>query len=207
MGLTFKFVAAPFPSFPRKVSYFTHDRLEKRITIRTYVAPNGMGSTLLLLKYFVLTISFNPSSQVDSSIPPEPRAEMGCTSGMSGCASSSATNSICSRAATNSGATELWSRTYAFEVGSGERDAAPRLEDAELEEEVPCQSSGRSMSIEGVLDIKEEEGLVSEGPLPVESIVIRVEAGAKRKFDLSKRLFCLTNSKVPGRDIVTRLRL
>jgi hypothetical protein len=44
------------PSFPKKASYFTHGRLEVKPTIRTYVALNGMVSTLPLLKQLVLTI-------------------------------------------------------------------------------------------------------------------------------------------------------
>ena len=62
MSITLKFAAAAVPSFPKKASYFTHGRLEKGLTIRTYVALNGMVSTLLLLKQLVLTIVSTPAA-------------------------------------------------------------------------------------------------------------------------------------------------
>lgn len=58
-------------------------------------------------------------------------------------------------------------------VDSGERDGVPRVEDAELDEEIPSDSSGGSMSIEGVVDV-EDGGRSLEG-----SMAIRIEAGAK----------------------------
>ncbi len=48
----------------------------------------------------------------------------------------------------------------AFKVGSGERDGVPRVEDAELDEEIPSESSGGSMSIEDVVDVEDGEGLL-----------------------------------------------
>jgi len=69
MRITFEFVTAVFPSFPEKANYFTHDRLETRIMIRTYMALKGVVSALLLKQ---VVYSFYPSAdQVDSSIPLE----------------------------------------------------------------------------------------------------------------------------------------
>jgi len=58
------------------------------------------------------------------------------------------------------GSTELWLRTHAFKVGSGERDGVPRVEGTELDGEPPSQSSGRSMFIEGAVDVENGEGLL-----------------------------------------------
>ena len=59
----------------------------------------------------------------------------------------------------NSGSRKLWSMGCAFKVDSKERDGVLRVEDAELDEEIPFESSGGSVSIEDVVDVEDGEGL------------------------------------------------
>lgn len=176
-----------------------------------------MVSTLPLLKQLVLTILSTLAAKwvhlhrlllelrwvrlsLMHGAPAAPRQQ-----DIPGCASSSGTNSICSRTATNSGSRELWSMACAFIVCSGERDDVPRVEDAVLDEEIPPESCGGSISIKDVANVEDGEGL-----LPRRKYSYQDRGRGQRKLDSPKRLFCSTNTKVPGRAMhrtVPRLRL
>lgn len=83
-------------------------------------------------------------------------------------------------------------------IGSGERDGVPSVEDAELDEGSPSQSSGRSMSIEGVVDVQDGEGL-----LPGRKNSFQVRGRGQMKIRLTKETALLGKLKGPRSRYVT----
>ena len=79
----------------------------------------------------------------------------------------------------------------ALKVGSGERDGALRVEGIELDEEFPSQSSGRSMFIEGVVDVDEE------GQLPGKKYTYQGQGRSQTKIQLTKETILLSKLKGP----------